>query len=228
VWVHLRNRVASTTPSHPHAQSLLHVEERSAIHHDDGRGPPRPPTYKKDHPGATQKELIKWLEDTHQLKVSQAMVSSTLKQSAELLAKATTSNLSSKRQKTVKFPVMEAALAEWFLTNQEHVNLSGDLIRESAMKIIDRLYPDHLPFEFSNGWLEAFKVRHRIKKHRRFGESSSVDMTTVAAALPGIRQVLEAYEWHDIYNMDESGLFYHMQVHTVSSKRYQMSLSLAN
>ncbi len=28
--------------------------------------------YKKDHPGATQKELIKWLEDTHQLKVSQA------------------------------------------------------------------------------------------------------------------------------------------------------------
>ncbi len=44
VWVHLRNRVASTTPSHPHAQSLLHAEERSAIHHDDGRGPPRPRT----------------------------------------------------------------------------------------------------------------------------------------------------------------------------------------
>jgi hypothetical protein len=53
-------------------------------------------------------------------------------------------------------------------------------------------------------------------------------MTTVAAALSGIRQVLDAYEWHDIYNMDESGLFYRMQVHTVSSKRYQMNLSLAN
>jgi hypothetical protein len=184
--------------------------------------------YKKDHPGATQKELIKWLEDTHQLKVNQATMSGTLKRSAELLAKATTSNLSSKRQKTVKFPVMEAALAEWFLANQEHINLSGDLIRESAMKIIDRLYPDHLPFEFSNGWLEAFKVRHGIKKHRRFGESGSVDMTTVATALPGIRQVLDAYEWRDIYNMDESGLFYRMQVHSVSSKRYQMSLSLAN
>jgi len=184
--------------------------------------------YMKDHPGATQKELIKWLEDTHQLKVSQATVSGTLKRSAELLAKATTSNLSSKRQKTVKFPIMEAALAEWFLANQEHVNLSGDLIRESAMKIIDRLYPDHPPFEFSNGWLETFKVRHGIKKHRRFGESGSVDMTTIAAALSGIRQVLDTYEWRDIYNMDESGLFYRMQVHTVSSKRYQMSLSLAN
>jgi arginine repressor len=53
--------------------------------------------YKKDHPSATQKELIKWLEDTHQLKVSQATMSGTLKQSAELLAKVTTSNLSSKR-----------------------------------------------------------------------------------------------------------------------------------
>ncbi len=73
--------------------------------------------YKKDHLGATQKELIKWLEDIHQLKVSQATVSGTLKRSAELFAKATTSNLSSKRQKTVKFPVMEAALAEWFLAN---------------------------------------------------------------------------------------------------------------
>jgi hypothetical protein len=112
----------------------------------------------------------------------------------ELLTKATTFNLSSKRQKTVKFPIMEAALAEWFLANQEHVNLNGDLIRESAMKIIDRLYPDHSPFEFSNGWLEAFKVRHGIKKHRRFGESGSVDMTTVVAALPGIRQILDVYE----------------------------------
>jgi len=123
---------------------------------------------------------------------------------------------------------MEVALAEWFLANQEHVNLSGDLIHESAMKIIDHLYPDHPPFEFSNGWFEAFKVRHGIKKHRRFGESGSVDMTTVAVALPGIRQVLDAYKWRDIYNMDESGLFYCMQVHTISSKRYQMSLSLAN
>jgi len=96
------------------------------------------------------------------------------------------------------------------------------------MKIIERLYPDHSPFEFSNGWLEAFKVRHGIKKHRKFGESGSVDMTTVASALPGICQVLDAYEWRDIYNMDESGLFYRMQVHTVSSKRYQMSLSLVN
>jgi hypothetical protein len=184
--------------------------------------------YKKDHLSATQKELIKWLEDTHQLKVSQATVSGTLKRSVELLAKATTSNLSSKCQKTMKFPIMEAALAEWFLANQEHVNLGGDLIRESVMKIIDRLYPDHSPFEFSNGWLEAFKIRHGIKKHRRFGESGSVDMTIVVAALPGIRQIFYAYEWRDIYNMDESGLFYRMQVHTVSSKRYQMSLSLAN
>jgi hypothetical protein len=57
-------------------------------------------------------------------------MSGTLKRLAKLFAKATISNLSSKRQKMVKFPVMEAALAEWFLANQEHVNLSGDLICE--------------------------------------------------------------------------------------------------
>jgi hypothetical protein len=57
------------------------------------------------------------VEDTHQLKVSQTTVLGTLKRSAELLAKATTSNLSSKRQKMVKFPIMEVAFAEWFLAN---------------------------------------------------------------------------------------------------------------
>jgi hypothetical protein len=129
--------------------------------------------YKKYHPGATQKELIKWLEDTHQLKVSQAMVSRTLKRSAELLAKAATSNLSSKRQKMVKFLVMEAVLAEWFLANQEHVNLSGDLICESATNILDRLYPNHPSFEFSNGWLEASRDQEasqvRGKRFNRHG-----------------------------------------------------------
>jgi hypothetical protein len=150
MWVHLRNRVASTTPSHSHAQSLLHAKEGQQYTTMTDKVCLALVRYKKDHPGATQKELIKWLEDTHQLKVSQATMSGTLKWSAELLAKATTSNLSSKRQKMMKFPVMEAALAEWFLANQEHVNLSGDLIRESAMKIIDCMYPDHPPFEFSN------------------------------------------------------------------------------
>ncbi len=37
-------------------------------------------------------------------------------------------------------------------------------------------------------------------------------MNVVNLAVPGIRQLLDQYAWKDIYNMDETGLFFHMQV----------------
>jgi len=107
---------------------------------------------------------------------------------------------------------MEETLAKWILANQERIPISRDLIKENITKILDRLHPGHELFEFSNGWLEAFKLRHGIKSFHRFGESGSVDMNAVNLALPGIRQLLDQYAWKDIYNMDEIGLFFRMQV----------------
>ena len=107
---------------------------------------------------------------------------------------------------------MESALVEWFLSHQDRVNVSGDLIKEKAALFLDNLYPEHDVFEFSNGWLESFKERHGIKSFRRFGESGSVDMTLIEKSLPDIRETLDKYEWKDIYNMDETGLFYRLQV----------------
>jgi hypothetical protein len=46
---------------------------------------------------------------------------------------------------------MESALVKWFRANQERANVNGELVRESATKILDRLYPGHEPFEFSSG-----------------------------------------------------------------------------
>ncbi len=86
---------------------------------------------------------------------------------------------------------MEETLAEWILANQERIPISGDFIKENATKILDHLHPGHELFEFSNGWLETFKLRHGIKSFRRFGESGSINMNVVNLALPGIRQMLD-------------------------------------
>jgi hypothetical protein len=107
---------------------------------------------------------------------------------------------------------MESALVKWFRANQERANVSGELVRESATKILDWFYPGHEPFEFSSGWLEAFKSCHGIRSYCHFGESGSIDMAALANTLPAIRDVLDQYVWKDIYNMDETGLFYRMQV----------------
>jgi hypothetical protein len=92
---------------------------------------------------------------------------------------------------------MESALVKWF-----RANVSGELVRESATKILDQLYPEHEPFEFSSGWLEAFKSRHGIRSYRRFGESGSIDMATLANTLPVIHDVLDQYAWGPEKNIE--------------------------
>ena len=98
---------------------------------------------------------------------------------------------------------MEEAFAEWFHANQDRVNMSGYLLKESARKILDRLHPDHATFEFFNGWLDSFKARHGICSYRRFEESGSVNMALIEKEQPKIREVLDKYALADVYNMDE-------------------------
>ncbi len=54
--------------------------------------------------------------------------------------------------------------------------------------------------------MEKFKDQHRIKSFRRFGESGALDMETVGAVLPNIRDVVDAYAKKDVFNMDETSL----------------------
>jgi len=90
--------------------------------------------------------------------------------------------------------------------------MSGDLTKEKASYFLAELYPGHGAFEFSNGWLEAFKNRRDIKSYCHFGESGSANMAVIEESLPHICLTLDQYERRDIYNMDETGLFYRMQV----------------
>jgi len=104
---------------------------------------------------------------------------------------------------------LDSALYEWFLLNQEKVPISGDMIKEKAQIFLKQLYPDKT-MSFSNGWLESFKNRYKIKSYTKHGESGSVDLNNIAEALPLLHQLLNQYEWKDIYNMDETGLFYRL------------------
>jgi hypothetical protein len=140
--------------------------------------------HKKKHPSLTQADLITWLQETHNVSVSQGTISLTLKRSAEILAKKEDVNRATKQQWTVKYPLMETALYRWFLTYQDQVNMSGDLTKEKAAYFLAKLYPSHGAFEFSNGWLEAFKNRRGIKSYRHFGEFGSANMVVIEESLP--------------------------------------------
>jgi hypothetical protein len=48
--------------------------------------------YKRDNPALSQRALVKWLEEIHQVTVMQATISNTLQRSAKLLAREETVN----------------------------------------------------------------------------------------------------------------------------------------
>jgi hypothetical protein len=63
-------------------------------------------------------------------------------------------------------------------------------------------------FAASNGWLESFRTRHNIMANNLCGESADMDVTVVEdfkATVPGL---IEQYDYKDIFNLDETGLFW--------------------
>ncbi|KAL8475162.1 hypothetical protein ACS0TY_031550 [Phlomoides rotata] len=140
--------------------------------------------------------------------VSQGTVSNIVKWSSEYLSLAPERG-DVKRHKPAKFPDLEKSLYEWILQYQEHVNMTSELIIEKAKKFMKDMYPvDTLDFNFSIGRLGKFKARYGIKKIRRFGESGSIEMEGMEDKLKIIRDKMDQFEMKDIFNMDETGLFF--------------------
>ena len=64
---------------------------------------------------------------------------------------------------------------------------------------------------YSNGWLERFKKRHGILLHKVHQESNEVNLAVVEKSREELRCIISKYELSDVYNMDETGLFYHLE-----------------
>lgn len=60
---------------------------------------------------------------------------------------------------------------------------------------------------FSNGWLAGFQHRGSIQNRLHYGEDGSTPELTSEAMIP-IRQALQSYSPRDIFNCDETGLFW--------------------
>ncbi|XP_076944819.1 CENP-B homolog protein 2-like [Bidens hawaiensis] len=167
--------------------------------------------HNKDNPSLTQKQLQEWVHSNYGLQESQATISNTVKWSLEYLSLAPERG-DVKRHKPAKFLDLEKSLFECILQYQEHVNMTGELIIEKAKKFMKDMYLVDTPyFTFSIGWLGKFKAIYGIKIFWRFGESGSVEMEGMEDKLKSIRDKVDQFEMKDIFNIDETGLFFRLQ-----------------
>ena len=66
---------------------------------------------------------------------------------------------------------------------------------------------DH-DLKLSKGWLQSFKKRNNIKRRALTGESGRLCIGDVQAAKYEIRSLIEQYSPSDVFNFDETSIFY--------------------
>ena len=116
------------------------------------------------------------------------------------------------RKGTGQWHDLEAILYEWQHTlDLKGAYISGDILIEKARQIWSSLprYCGQPAPSFSNGWLHRFKQRYNIKQRTHHSEAGSVP-EEAEEEMKAIRTISGQYNEDDIYNMDESGLFWRM------------------
>lgn len=117
------------------------------------------------------------------------------------------SEKSKKRLKTEAFEI-DSVLYDWYCAaRQKKIPVSGPILQEKALEIAKNLGCSE-EFKASNGWLHRFKTRHNLCSKILCGESADVPAIVAEDWKKKVAGFCEAYAQRDIFNCDETGLFY--------------------
>lgn len=116
-----------------------------------------------------------------------------------------------KRMRTADFPDVEKALDIWFKDARSgSASITGPILRERALAFAAQL--GHTDFGCSVGWLTRFKQRHGYQWKVICGEAHAAPAASIAEWKSGmLKTILTTYAPDDIFNCDETGLFFRMQ-----------------
>ena len=113
-----------------------------------------------------------------------------------------------KKQRVGRYDQIDQALMLWFteIRNNHNVPISGNLLKSKAKDFASKL--GIKDFTASNGWLDRFKKRNNLIYKTISGESAAVDSDVVTSFKDKVQSVIKDYSPADIYNVDETGLFF--------------------
>jgi hypothetical protein len=126
-----------------------------------------------------------------------------------------------RRTRYIEHPQLDIALANWVLQMQyQKLRINGELIKAKASQFAEALdvNENEIP-KFSNGWLYSFQMRHGFSKFQIHGESGDAEMNNIEEALNQLKDRIKDYNRSDIYNMDETALFYNLAPDTTIARQ---------
>jgi hypothetical protein len=141
--------------------------------------------------------------------VGKTTVSDVLKRKSEYLANFESNENVQKFRfgNKIKHDNLNDLMWDWFRQARDKaIPLSGPILQRKALEFASQL--DIADFKASNGWLEQFKARHAIKAFTVSGESAGVDLQTADDFRSRIPEICSDFEPCNIFNCDETGLYY--------------------
>ena len=165
--------------------------------------------FKVKNPTATQDTILRMAKDQLKLTIGRSTVSDILRESPKWLSE---EDASSTKKRKPHHDEMEKALLMWFSNvRARQIAVSDDMLRLKARAFGSALNIEG--FSYSNGWLYGFKQRHGISLHAIHGEAASVSNEIVQDGRRRIQNLLQLsqYDLCNVYNMDETGLFFRLQ-----------------
>jgi hypothetical protein len=150
------------------------------------------------------------------LKIKQPLVSSWTKEEAkwrELWEQTDhQSDRTAKRARQTEHPEVSKMMYLWVSKAMgDGILLTGEVLRQKWNRFADLVgVPEDERLNLSNGWLGRFKDRNGLKEMKQHGEAASANASTVEQERKRIQELIQkyGYELRDIFNMDETGLFY--------------------
>lgn len=186
--------------------------------------------YSSQRPAPSQKACIQWFAAQYNQKISQSTVSSLLSAQHRYLDQIspTSRELNTSRQRQPQWPQLEDILYKWQQLLEGRGGLvTGDLLSEKAREVWSRI-PEYqgkpIP-EFSTGWVHRFKQRHSLSRRRVHGEASSTPPAAFVE-MAAVRGLCDGYQEEDIYNFDETGLYWRASPSTGLTSRALPSAGL--
>lgn len=115
-----------------------------------------------------------------------------------------------KKQRKCQLGDLDKALYLWFKeARAKNIPLSGPIIKQKADNLAFSL--GYQNWSCSQGWFFRWKVRNNLTNRSLCGEASLVNSEVISQWLSGdAKEILETYAAKDIFNGDETGLFWRM------------------
>lgn len=117
-----------------------------------------------------------------------------------------------KRMKQTEHPGVNEMLELWVTKAMaDGIHINGEALRHKWTQFADMDgVPNDERLNLSEGWLTAFKKRCGLKEFKRHGEAGSASAEDVEKERTRVHELIVRcrYRLKDIFNMDETGLFF--------------------